>query len=152
MKECNTMKLTKENIEQLIAHEQYIQPKGTTLTICVITTVSGFTFTAESACIDAAEFDEQIGKDIAREEAINKLWAFEGYKVKAVIGGDWQYRLKQEYEELKDRLTKLNAALANPSKLLTAEDIELLTEQRNFMQGYFDVLEKRINKANLPKA
>lgn len=143
------MKLTVEDIERLIANEQYIQPEGTTLTICVITTVSGFAFTAESACIDSATFDAQIGKDIARQEAINKLWQFEGYKVKAAIGGDWQYRLKQEYEELKDRLTKLNAALVNPPKVFTTEDVELLTEQQRFMQGYFDILKERMEKAGL---
>ena len=140
------MKLTAEDIERLIANEQYIQPEGTTLTICVITTVSGFAFTAESACIDPATFDAQIGKDIARQEAINKLWQFEGYRVKAAIGGDWRYRLKQEYEELKARLTKLNVALDKPSKLLTAEDLELHTNQQSFMQGYFDVLMKRKTK------
>lgn len=143
------MKLTVEDIERLIANEQYIQPEGTTLTICVITTVSGFAFTAESACIDPATFDAQIGKDIARQEAINKLWQFEGYKVKAAIGGDWQYRLTQEYEGLKDRLTKLNAALANPPKVFTTEDEELLTEQQRFMQGYFDVLKERMENAGL---
>lgn len=146
------MKLTVEDIERLITNEQYIQPEGTTLTICVITTVSGFAFTAESACIDSANFDAQIGKDIARQDAINKLWQFEGYKVKAAVGGDWQYRLKQEYEELKDRLSKLNVALDKPSKLLTAEDIELLTNQQSFMQGYFDVLMKRMTKASLIEA
>ena len=143
------MKFTIEDIERLIANEQYIQPEGTTLTICVITTVSGFAFTAESACIDSANFDAQIGKDIARQEAINKLWQFEGYKVKAAIGGDWQYRLKQEYEELKDRLTKLNAFLDNPPEVFRTEDEEILTEQQRYMKGYFDVLEERMEYAGL---
>jgi hypothetical protein len=143
------MKLTAEDIERLIANEQYIQPEGTTLTICVITTVSGFAFTAESACIDHANFDAQIGKDIARQEAINKLWQFEGYRVKAAFGGDWKYRLKQEYEQVKDRLTKLNAFLDNPPEVFRTEDEEILTEQQRYMKGYFDVLEERMENAGL---
>lgn len=111
--------------------------------------MSGFSFTAESACIDPATFDAQIGKDIARQEAINKLWQFEGYRVKAAIGGDWQYRLKQEYEELKYRLNKLNAFLDNPPEVFRTEDREMLTEQQRFMKGYFDVLEERMEYAGL---
>lgn len=49
------------------------------LTICVLITHSGFTVNGTSACVSPENYDEDLGRRIAREEAIDKLWGFEGY-------------------------------------------------------------------------
>lgn len=49
------------------------------LTICTLITHSGFSVTGTSACISLANYNEELGREIAREEAMDKLWAFEGY-------------------------------------------------------------------------
>ena len=55
---------------------------GTTITIAVITMENGFTVTGESACADPANFDLEIGKENAVNNAYDKIWMLEGYLLK----------------------------------------------------------------------
>ena len=52
------------------------------LTFCVLVLRNGFTVTGESACASPKNFDAEIGKKIARQNAINKVWMLEGYLLK----------------------------------------------------------------------
>jgi hypothetical protein len=52
------------------------------LTFCVLVLANGFTVTGESACASPENFDPEIGCKIARDNAINKIWALEGYLLK----------------------------------------------------------------------
>ena len=52
------------------------------LTFCVLTLKNGFTVTGESACASPENFDAEIGRKIARENAVNKIWMLEGYLLK----------------------------------------------------------------------
>ena len=51
-----------------------INTEHTLLTFCVLTLCNGFTVTGESACASPESFDAEIGRKIARENAINKVW------------------------------------------------------------------------------
>ena len=53
-----------------------------TLTFCVLILKNGFTVTGESACASPENFDAEIGKEIAYENARNKVWMLEGYLLK----------------------------------------------------------------------
>ena len=53
-----------------------------TLTFCVLTLENGFTVTGESACASPENFDAEIGKKIAFENAREKIWLLEGYLLK----------------------------------------------------------------------
>ncbi|EMM1338690.1 hypothetical protein R5P09_000914 [Enterobacter roggenkampii] len=52
------------------------------LTFCVLVLKNGFTVTGESACASPENFDEEIGRKIARQNASNKIWMLEGYLLK----------------------------------------------------------------------
>ena len=52
------------------------------LTFCVLVLENGFTVTGESACASPENFAPEIGKKIARENAIDKVWLLEGYLLK----------------------------------------------------------------------
>lgn len=52
------------------------------LTFCVLVLKNGFTVTGESACASPENFNAEIGRKIARENAINKIWMLEGYLLK----------------------------------------------------------------------
>ncbi|SPA24569.1 putative gene 66 protein [Cupriavidus taiwanensis] len=52
------------------------------LTICVLTLRNGFTVTGESACASPENFDAEIGRKIARQNAVNKIWPLMGYALK----------------------------------------------------------------------
>jgi hypothetical protein len=52
------------------------------LTFCVLTLRNGFTVTGESACASPENFDAEIGRKIARQNAVQKIWPLEGYLLK----------------------------------------------------------------------
>lgn len=52
------------------------------LTFCVLVLKNGFTVTGESACASPENFDPEIGRKIARDNAVNKIWMLEGYLLK----------------------------------------------------------------------
>jgi hypothetical protein len=51
------------------------------LTICVLTLRNGFTIIGESAVASPTNFDPDLGRKIARANAINKVWPLMGYKL-----------------------------------------------------------------------
>ncbi len=57
------------------------------LTICILQLVNGFTVTGESACASAANFDAEIGRKIARENAISKVWPLLGFRLRDKLAG-----------------------------------------------------------------
>lgn len=52
------------------------------LTFCVIVLQNGFTVTGESACASPENFDAEIGRKIAYENARAKIWPLMGYHLK----------------------------------------------------------------------
>jgi len=52
------------------------------LTFCVITLKNGFTVTGESSCASPENYNQEIGQKIAYDNAVNKIWALEGYLLK----------------------------------------------------------------------
>lgn len=52
------------------------------LTFCVLVLRNGFTVTGESACASPENFDAEIGRKIARENAVHKIWPLMGYDLK----------------------------------------------------------------------
>lgn len=52
------------------------------LTFCVLVLRNGFTVTGESACASPENFDAEIGRKIARMNAVNKVWSLMGYALK----------------------------------------------------------------------
>ena len=52
------------------------------LTICVLVLRNGFTVMGESACASPENFDAEIGRGIARNDAKDKMWPLMGYALK----------------------------------------------------------------------
>ena len=49
------------------------------LTFCALVLKNGYTVTGESACVSAANFDAELGRKIARQNAIDKCWPLFGF-------------------------------------------------------------------------
>lgn len=94
-------RVTPQRIEEVIASEHYFTAdQGAVhtsavnsveviptyalglLTFCVLVLKNGFTVTGESACASPANFDAELGRKIARTNAVNKIWPLEGYLLK----------------------------------------------------------------------
>ncbi|EOY5443408.1 Gp49 family protein [Cronobacter dublinensis] len=68
--------------ESPIDYYQEVHPAELLLTFCVLVLRNGFTVTGESACASPENFDAEIWRKIARENAVNKIWLLEGYLLK----------------------------------------------------------------------
>jgi hypothetical protein len=55
------------------------------LTFCVLVLRNGFTVTGESACASPENFDAEIGKKIARQNAVQKIWPLMGYELRGKL-------------------------------------------------------------------
>lgn len=55
------------------------------LTFCVLVLRNGFTVTGESACASPENFDAEIGRRVARENAVQKIWPLMGYELRTNI-------------------------------------------------------------------
>lgn len=58
------------------------------LTFCVLVLQNGFTVTGESACASPENFDAEIGRKIARQNAEQKIWPLMGYALKDKLSGN----------------------------------------------------------------
>lgn len=57
------------------------------LTFCVIVLRNGFTVTGESACASPENFDAEIGRKIARQNAVQRMWPLMGYALRNKLAG-----------------------------------------------------------------
>lgn len=55
------------------------------LTFCVLVLRNGFTVTGESACASPENFNADIGRKIARQNAVAKIWPLMGYELRSKL-------------------------------------------------------------------
>ena len=55
------------------------------LTFCVLVLRNGFTVTGESACASPENFDAELGRKIARQNAVQKVWSLMGYELRTKL-------------------------------------------------------------------
>ena len=97
-KGLTTPRVTPKTLENNIVHAEYFTAaQGASgagaiyqdymtslslLTFCVLVLKNGFTVTGESACASPENFNAEIGKQIAFENAKQKIWPLMGYALK----------------------------------------------------------------------
>ena len=62
------------------------------LTFCVLVLRNGFTVTGESACASPENFNAEIGRKIARENAVAKVWPLMGYELRSRLSQSKQIK------------------------------------------------------------
>ena len=55
------------------------------LTFCVLVLQNGFAVIGESACASPENFDAELGRKIARQNAVQKIWPLMGYALRASL-------------------------------------------------------------------
>ena len=60
-------------------------PSLARLTFCVLILKNGFTVTGETACVSPENFDAEIGRKVARQDAVNKIWPLLGFRLRDAI-------------------------------------------------------------------
>ena len=74
-------RITPEYLKSEIKDVEYTRLTDT-LTHCAITVHNGFVFTGESACVDASNYDAEIGNKIAYGNAFDSMWKPYGFALK----------------------------------------------------------------------
>jgi hypothetical protein len=64
-------------------YSKTVTQEHTLLTFCVLTLRNGFTVTGESACASPENFDAEVGRKVARANAVNKIWPLMGYELRS---------------------------------------------------------------------
>ena len=82
-KGLNAPRLNPAHIDAQIAAEAFHVFPGTVLTVCALTLQNGFMVVGKSAPASAANFDAELGRKIARDDARNQIWALEGYLLRS---------------------------------------------------------------------
>jgi len=72
-------RITPRELDGKITAELYHVFPGTTLTVCCLILMNGYAVTGQSAAVSPENFDEEIGRKIARADAREKIWPLEGY-------------------------------------------------------------------------
>ncbi len=86
-KGLNAPRLNPAHIDAQIVGEAYHVFPGTTLTVCALTLRNTFMVVGESRASDDRNFDAEIGRKIARDNARGKIWALEGYLLRSKLAG-----------------------------------------------------------------
>ena len=77
-----------EGVEGASGHLPNSVRAGTALSLlnfCVLLLRNGFTVTGESACDSPENFDAELGRQIARQNAVAKIWPLMGYELRSKL-------------------------------------------------------------------
>lgn len=154
-------KILKEDVENFIT-DVHVTTIGEKTTVVNAHTRSGFDTVRHSSCVDPKNYSEELGKQYAMEEVVNDLWAHLGFVLQWAKYGinvkpkESKYpphiqRVITEYEELNDKIGKLNKFInSNPFfKKLDAEERNDMTCQLTSMRNYSDILLSRLTRAGV---
>lgn len=75
-------RITPGDLDAEIVDDDYHVFDGSCLTVCCLTLKNGFTVTGESACASPENFNAEIGKEIARKNAREKIWPLLGFRLR----------------------------------------------------------------------
>ena len=168
-------KVTQEQINELMAKAEI--KTETVFGKCTLVTVrleNGFVFTASSGCVDAANYDETLGKEICLRKIEDELWKMVVYALqKALYDGTLpadltpKQRVERELADLRVKYEKLCAFIESVEKTSKSYDphrdkfvvdendenfkraakrvnLELLYRQREIMREYISILANRL--------
>lgn len=130
-----SVRVTLEAVEKNIVAENYFSAAegaanaGTSvpaslklLTFCVLTLRNGYTVTGQSACADPANFNEDIGRKIAREDAVRKIWPLMGYELRSKL----TFAAQLSDDRLGEALTRMLAMSFGSPDAFRTEDAKCI--------------------------
>jgi hypothetical protein len=103
-KSLTAPRVTPDDVENAIFSEDYCRFDGSTTTIAQITMKNGFVVIGTSACASLENFDEELVRKIARDNAKNKIWELLGYALKERLSNpSFEDSLDKIFEEAEDK-------------------------------------------------
>jgi hypothetical protein len=80
--------LTAHQARDMLSHVSAFEAQAPSLgmlTFCVLVLRNGYTVTGESACASPENFNAEIGRRIARENAVANVWPLMGYELRSQL-------------------------------------------------------------------
>jgi hypothetical protein len=68
--------------DKALTDEMPVMPSLALLSVCILVMENGFTLIGKSAPASAANFNAELGRKLAYEDAIRQLWPLEGYALR----------------------------------------------------------------------
>lgn len=150
----------KENMQDVVVRT--LDDFGKLCTYVTVRMKNGFTLRESTTCVDPANYDEEIGKQICLEKIEDKVWFLLGYALQTeasaknqtlahtrdmMISPDYKERFKAEYIQLYNRLGGLKLMVqhwdAGTLNFTPTCPREIYDKQIEGMQTYLDVLSER---------
>ena len=157
----NGQMIKSTDIERFIAAED-AEKLGTKTTIVSIRTLTGFESHGLSSCVDPSRYDMNIGKQFAKEKAVDAIWAGLGFVLQWAKFGLKQKTITSKYpphvermiaelKELADRNTKLAKFISENEMFKTLSEYEQkdMRDQLFHMNQYLVFLSSRLSRAGV---
>jgi hypothetical protein len=141
-------KVTSEHIDGIMAASTFrVQKVGLKTCLVVCTLPSGFEITATSACVNPAEYSEDIGVSICNKKIADKLWELEGYRAQLESAPlDFKDRVRAEKDDLDAKRSKLLEFMKTERfTSLPETEQERMMKQYDVMGSYMSILRERIS-------
>lgn len=149
-----------ENMKDVLVRT--VEEFGKPCTYVTVRMKNGFTLRESTTCVDPANYNEEIGKQICLEKIEDKVWLLLGYSLQTeasaknqtlahtrdmMISPDYKERFKAEYIQLYNRLHGLKRMLESWDKgtlnFTPTCPRDLYDKQVSGMVTYLNVLAKR---------
>lgn len=92
------------------------------LTFCVLVLKNGYTVHGVSACASPENFNAEVGKSIARQNAVGQIWPLMGYELKTKL-------MHQEQDSMGDAIHQLVAHSFGNSEALKPETSKIILNE-----------------------
>jgi len=81
-KNLNAPRITPADIDATIKYVEYWVVPNTTTTVCAMILQNNYVLVGTSAAASMANFDQEIGRNIAYRNAREQIWHLQGYLLK----------------------------------------------------------------------
>lgn len=94
--------------------EKMIPEELKVITLALVTTHSGFTVVGVSGCADPANFNRDIGEEIAKRNAVSQLWGHMGFELRSKLHEEAENRRREnEMLEAESRFEQIEHAIGS---------------------------------------
>lgn len=78
-------KVTQEMVDDAIQSEFYqMMPSGKTM-ICELILKNGFSIIGKNSCVSKENFQEDLGKQYSRDNAVQQVWSYLGFMLQQTL-------------------------------------------------------------------
>src|SRR4051812_45625631 len=75
-------RVTDKDVHDSINEVQYHRFNDSTVTICCLTLQNGFAIIGQSSCVSPENFNADVGRKIAFNDAYQQVWRYLGYQLR----------------------------------------------------------------------